>query len=143
MTYRGLSDRIHEVLGNDMDTDAKYLFYDPKDFDAWKGSTGAMEFPFRRDTFITTPSKASIMLGWEPKHLLNDDIVEQIDVYKQVGGLDESWGVNELKRDLEIIASKDCHFMFTYPFFDGEDVNEEPMPYPFESVSEFVEPIKS
>ena len=143
MTYRGLSDRIHEVLGNDMDVDAKYLFYEPKDFDTWKDSTGAMEFPFRRDTFITTPSKASLLLDWEPQHLLHDDIVEQIELYKQLGGLDKPWGVEELQRDLEIIASKDCHFMFTYPFFDGDDVNVEPMPYPFQSASEFAEPNKS
>ena len=31
ITYRGLSDRVHEVYGNDRDKDVKYLFYDPKD----------------------------------------------------------------------------------------------------------------
>ena len=143
ITYRGLSDRVHEVYGNDRDKDVKYLFYDPKDFDAWKGSTGAMEFPFRRDTFITTPNKAVVSLGWEPKHSLEDDIIEQVEIYKNLGGMDENWGMDELRRDLEIIASKDCHFMFTYPFFDGDDVNEEVMPYPFQSASEFVEASKN
>ena len=142
MTYRGLSDHIHEVIGNDLDKDAKYLFYDPNDFDTWKDSTGAMEFPFRRDTFITTPSKASLLLDWRPKHTLKNDIVEQIEIYKELGGLDKAWGMHELKRDIEIIASKDCHFMFTYPFFDGDDVNTESMPYPFQSASEFAEPNK-
>lgn len=59
ITYKGLSDAIHKALGNNVDTDAKYLFYEPKDFDNWDGS-GVQEFPFRRDTFVTTPNKVRL-----------------------------------------------------------------------------------
>jgi len=59
ITYKGLTESIHKALGNDLEKDVKYLFYEPKDFDHWDGS-GVMEFPFRRDTFVTTPNKVSI-----------------------------------------------------------------------------------
>ena len=59
ITYKGLSDAIHKTLGNDVDKDAKYLFYEPTEFEHWDGS-GVQEFPFRRDTFVTTPNKVSV-----------------------------------------------------------------------------------
>ena len=43
--------------------------------------------------------------------------------------------MQELRYDLEVIASKDFNFMFTYPFFDDKEINTETRPYEFESAS--------
>ena len=138
ISYKGLSDIIHTTLENDLEADAKYLFYEPDDFNHWDGS-GAMEFPFRRDTFIINTNKAVTTLGWSPKRSILADVKEQVSLYKEAGGLKSHWGLQELRYDLEVIASKDSTFMFTYPFFDSSDINTESMPYLFQSSSEFVE----
>jgi nucleoside-diphosphate-sugar epimerase len=100
ITYKGLSKIIHEKYGNSED-DIKFLSYEPKLFDHWDGS-GVMEFPFRRDTFITTPSKAKLALGWSPKHNIVDDIAEEIAEYEAQGGTKESWGLEQLRYDMEV-----------------------------------------
>jgi len=111
------------------------LFYEPKDFEHWDGS-GVQEFPFRRDTFITTPNKAITSLGWKPTKSITKDIEAEVALYEKLGGKAEEWSIKELKYDFEVIASKDSSFTFTYPFFDGPDVNTESRPYPFESTSQ-------
>ena len=65
------------------------------------------EFPFRRETFITTPSKATTLLGWTPKKSIIDDIKAEVAIYEKTGGLKESWSnEKELKYDEEIMAKK-------------------------------------
>lgn len=126
ISYKALSQLIHKKLGKDAST-AKYMYYEPNDFNNWDGS-GVMQFPFRRDTFITTPSKAKLLLGWKPKHNLEDDLDVDIREYADAGGFTDKWSMKEVKYDLEIIASKDSTFTFTYPFFDDESINDEPFP---------------
>jgi hypothetical protein len=38
VSYKGLSDMTHKALGNDVEKDAKYIYYEPKDFPDWDGS---------------------------------------------------------------------------------------------------------
>jgi hypothetical protein len=60
--------------------------------------------------------------------------IDAIKEYEELGGFKEKWGVEEVKYDLEVIASKDSSFSFTYPFFDDDtNINKEKRPYPFES----------
>lgn len=120
ISYKGLCTLIHDELKNGEDV-RKYLFYDPNEFDHWKGS-GAAQFPFRRDTFITTPSKAKQLLGWSPKHSIDKDIAEEVKEYVSGEYMKEEWGREVLKQDLEVIASKDHNMKFTYPFLDLEKV---------------------
>ena len=136
VSYMGLAELINEACGNAASTN-KYLFFDPKDFDGWSMSDPV--FPFRRDTFITSVDKAKVLLGWAPAHTLEDDVGWILQDYAETGGLEKPWTEKDLKCDLEILASKDHQFMFTYPFFDDESVNPESMPYSFESSSEFSE----
>jgi nucleoside-diphosphate-sugar epimerase len=132
ISYKGLAKIIHTALGNDA-SDMRFMYYEPKDFDKWDGS-GVQEFPFRRETFITSPSKAKMLLGWTPRHRIEDHIAADIKEYEELGGFKEKWGVEEVKYDLEVIASKDSSFSFTYPFFDDDtNINKEKRPYPFES----------
>jgi nucleoside-diphosphate-sugar epimerase len=137
ITYKGLCGLIHKHYSN-ADDEIKYLHYDPEDFTHWDG-TGPMEFPFRANSFITTPSKAKVLLGWSPQHRLEADIAAELEEYKNIGGTKEKWGMDQLRYDLEVIASKDTKFMFTYPFFDDETINPEQQPYGFMSGSEFAE----
>jgi hypothetical protein len=52
-----------ETVGGDADI----VTYDPKEFpDAMD------EFPFRAETFVTTPNKAKAALGWAPKHTVEE-----------------------------------------------------------------------
>ena len=85
ISYKGLSQTIHKKLGN-ADADMKYMYYEPKDFDHWDGS-GVMEFPFRRETFITSPGKARLLLGWKPKHTVEGDMEAEIKDYEVSVGL--------------------------------------------------------
>ena len=137
ITYKGLCGLIHKHYNN-AEEDIQYLHYDPQDFSHWDGD-GPMEFPFRSNSFITTPNKAKVLLGWSPKHKLESDITAELDEYNAIGGTKEKWGVNELRYDLEVIASQDSKFMFTYPFFDDEKINYEKQPYPFMSESDSAE----
>lgn len=138
ITYKGLCGLIYKHYNN-AENDIKYLHYDPEDFAHWDG-TGPMEFPFRANSFITTPSKAKVSLGWSPKYNLETDIESELEEYKTIGGTKQKWTMNELRYDLEVIASKDTKFMFTYPFFDDDSINYEKQPYPFMSSRENVEP---
>jgi len=137
VSYKGLSQMAFKAVGSE--ETPKHLYYEPKEFDHWDGK-GVQEFPFRRETFITTPSKAKLLLGWAPKHSLAEDLKKEVEEYQQMGGFKEQWTMEELKYDLEVIASKDCKFTFTYPFFDDEQINTETRPYSFESVNPQVEP---
>lgn len=94
---------IHKELGN-TDDDEKYLFYEPKDFDLWKGS-GVMQFPFRRDTFITSPSKAKLALGWTSKHTVQNDIAAEIAEYKASSDAKKEYGLDELRYDMEVTTN--------------------------------------
>ena len=138
ITYKGLCGLIHKHYNNAEEA-IRYFHYDPEDFTHWDG-TGPMEFPFRASSFITTPSKAKVLLGWSPKYQLESDIAAELEEYKSIGGTKEKWGLKELRYDLEIIASKDTKFMFTYPFFDDDDsINYEKQPYSFMSARESIE----
>ena len=134
--YKALGDLINAACGNDAEGN-KYMFFDPQNFDAWDKNDPA--FPFRRDTFVTTVDKAKVLLGWSPKHVLEDDIAWLVKDYTEMGGLKKQWTQKDLKCDLEILASKDHQFMFTYPFFDDGSVNPDTRPYSFETSSTFVE----
>lgn len=131
VTYKGLCQMVHAALGNAPE-DCKHLYYEPKLFDKWDG-TEIMEFPFRRETFVVAPTKAKLQLGWQPKHRLQEDLDAEVADYTARGATAEKWGLEQLKYDLEIIASKDQNFMFTYPMFDDAAINPESRPYHFES----------
>lgn len=114
VSYKGIAELFHDALGND-DKLRQYMYYDPLDFSHWKGG-----FPFRRDTFITTPSKAKQLLDWVPKYAF-DAVMAAAELadYKANGDADKEWTKKDLSNDLEVMASKDETFMFDYPFFDN------------------------
>jgi len=169
VTYRGLCEALHDANATPAEK-RKYLYYEPKDFDQWDGST-VQEFPFRRETFVVAPSKAKLLLGFRPTHSLVQDLAEELAEYKKGkgggggggGGANSSaaparppnlppplpprpppplslspslrlslspalplavaygadrWGLDELRYDLEIIASQDERFAFSYAFLD-------------------------
>jgi len=101
VSYKGLSQMAYKALGSD--STPKHLYYEPKDFDHWDGK-GVQEFPFRRETFITTPSKAKLMLSWAPKHSIADDMKAEIQEYEALGGFKENWTDEETKYDMEVLA---------------------------------------
>lgn len=104
ISYKGLSKAIHTELGNS-EEDQKFLSYDPENFPDWDGK-GVQEFPFRKETFITSNSKAKQLLNWKPKHIITNDLKAEIEEYKSLGGFDEKWSNEEIKYDLEVIDSK-------------------------------------
>jgi len=59
-------------------------------------------FPFRAETFVTTPSKAKLLLGWSPKHSLEKDIGAEIAAYEAKGGFTAKWTLEELRCDMEV-----------------------------------------
>jgi hypothetical protein len=130
LSYIGLCSIIHDACGNSAE-DMKYFFYDPKDFDTFTKNDPV--FPFRRETFITNIDKIKTKLKWKSSHTLAGDIADLVAQYKAAGGMEQEWDEKELICDLQIIASKDHSFMFTYPFFDDTQINPESMPYSFES----------
>mmetsp|Transcript_24701 Transcript_24701/g.41183 ORF Transcript_24701/g.41183 Transcript_24701/m.41183 type:complete len:374 (-) Transcript_24701:157-1278(-) len=103
VSYQGICTLIHDVLKTP-EEDRKYMYYDPKDFSHWKGS-GAQVFPFRRDTFITTPSKAKLALGWSPAHVFSDDVAAEVADYLGTADPAKEWATEELKYDLEVSAA--------------------------------------
>ena len=128
ITYQGLSDKINELVGNNKDEN-KYMYYEPKDYNFHKGSA----FPFRRDTFVVSVDKAKVQLDWKPVHDLIEDLKILCQNHIEGEGIKENWSKDQLNCDLEIIASKDINFTFTYPFFDDPKINLETMPYDFQS----------
>lgn len=124
ISYQGLCQLVHREVGS-QEQDRGYLYFDPKLY-------GSVQFPFRRETFVTSPGKAKRLLQWAPKHTLEGDMGVEVADYK--GGPDSGreWRMEDLRADLEILASKDSEFMFTYPFFDDKVINTEKQPYPFE-----------
>ena len=133
ITYQGLCGAVHDALKTASEG-RKYLYYEPKEFDHCDGA-GVMEFPFRRDTFIVSSNKAKVVLGWRPQHSLLPGIRAEVAAYLAGDGPAEQWTVEELRYDLELLASKDLNFMFTYPFLDNPAINFEERPYPFESAA--------
>jgi len=121
ISYKGLCSLVHKALGNEA-SDCSHLYYEPKAFDNWDG-TGVMEFPFRRETFIVSPSKAQQLLGWKATHTIEQDIKEEIAEWEANGGRAEEWSLAELKYDMEIVASMDDQFTFKYPQFAKDSVN--------------------
>ena len=81
-TYRGLCEALHDLNGSPADK-RKYLYYEPKDFDHWDGGSVVEEFPFRRETFVVSPSKAKQLLGFAPKHALAADLAAELADYKR------------------------------------------------------------
>jgi hypothetical protein len=57
-------------------------------------------FPFRRDTFIVSPSKAKNRLGWASTSSIEQDIEEEINTYLASGKQNAEWSSeSELKYD--------------------------------------------
>jgi len=104
VSYKGLAKLINAEVGN-TEEDARFIYYDPDQFSHWDGK-GVQEFPFRKETFITTPSKAKQLLGWAPKHSLLADLKEEVAEYRRAGGASEQWTGEETKYDAEILAAK-------------------------------------
>lgn len=96
VSYKGICQLIHKELGTSEDN-IKYMYYDPKAFTHWEGG-----FPFRRETFITTPSKAKLLLGWKPKHIFSNDVKDEVADYMSTSDASKKWGFEELKNDLEV-----------------------------------------
>jgi len=132
ISYRGLADLCHKSLGHDA-KEAQYLFYNPSDFNTWTDKSTISQIPFRPQSFIISPSKAKVHLNWSVKHDITLDILSEIETYKATKGTGNTWGLSELRCDMEIVASKDIEFMFTYPFFDEYTVDPYERPYFFES----------
>ena len=80
ITYSGLCNALHDIYATPNE-ERSFLYYEPKDFDKWDGNT-LQEFPFRRETFIVSPSKAKHVLGFAPKHSLLKDLVEEVEEYR-------------------------------------------------------------
>jgi hypothetical protein len=83
-------------------------------------------FPFRKETFITSPTKAKAVLGWTPKHKFDkgtyiymlplptigatcstyvhysSDIVDEVAAYVASPAANEAWGTEQLRADLEV-----------------------------------------
>lgn len=136
--YRSLAEQCHKAFGNS-DDDVKFLYYDPDEFSSWKSSDPLVRFPFRSQTFIASPSKAKRVLGWRPRRDVLSDLAEEARAYEATGGRRQKWGLDQLRYDLEVVASKDYTFMFTYPFFDEDAINPEKRPYAFEAGPQFAE----
>ncbi|KAJ1431846.1 hypothetical protein B484DRAFT_448158 [Ochromonadaceae sp. CCMP2298] len=135
VSYKGICDMVHDTLGTPAE-ERKFMYYDPKDFVHWKGS-GAQVFPFRRDTFTTTPSKAKLLLGWAPKHLFTEDVGAEVADYQGSKDAAVEWDAEFLKHDMEVLASKHFEFMYTYAFFDDERVKvDESRPDSFEPAAQ-------
>jgi len=83
----------------------KVLPYDPSKFSHWEATTEVSLFPFRKETFITTPNKAKTLLGWKPIHNVEDDLAAEVAVYQAKGGFDKAWGSDELRWDEELVQS--------------------------------------
>jgi len=71
-------------------------------FEHWKATTEVSVFPFRAETFVTTPSKAKLLLGWSPKHSLEKEIAAEIAAYEAKGGFAAKWTLEELRCDMEV-----------------------------------------
>jgi len=132
VTYKNLCTLVHETLNNDP-KDAQYLFYEPKEFDHWKSKDDVMAIPFRRESFVISVDKAKISLDWAPKHSLKKDLQIEAQDYLASSRSSDAWDIKQLKYDMEVIASKDHTFTFTYPFLDDKEINTESRPYPFEA----------
>jgi len=139
ISYKDLAILCHNAYHN-QETDKNFLYYDPEEFDTWKSKSPIMRFPFRSESFIVSCDKATQLLGWSPSYNIVNDINEVVNGYKERGGCREKWTLDQLRYDMEIVASKDHNFMFTYPFFDDDQINLESMPYSFEKSSFYAEP---
>ena len=112
LTYKSLSDMISRQLGKD---GGKHMYFEPKLFDM---ESGGSKFPYTRDATPFSASKATSILGWAPTHDIADDLAGEIEAaLERSAPQGADWGINELRSDMEILASKDSTFMFEYPFF--------------------------
>lgn len=74
ITYRGLCELVHQVVGNGAADCAPYVLCDP-------GDPVLEAFPFRSTSFITTPAKAKKLLAWTPQHRIEEDMVGEVQDY--------------------------------------------------------------
>lgn len=94
ISYNDLVKGIHKALGN-AESDAKMTYYEPKDYPDTK-----FDFPFRRDTFVTSPAKVQEKLGWKSVHNVANDLVSECAIYEKNGGMKSDWSTDkELKGD--------------------------------------------
>lgn len=84
VSYKGLISSIfsaaNEILGV-TDNDAKTLSYNPSKFEDWDGKLDVSEFPFRKETFITSVDKIKTLLDWAPKSNLIEDFKVSYSYY--------------------------------------------------------------
>jgi len=99
VSYKAICDMIHSALNSDKEKDVKYMYFDPTLY-------SNVAFPFRKETFITSPTKAKAVLGWIPKHKFDKDIVDEVAAYVASPAANEAWGTEQLRADLEILSSK-------------------------------------
>jgi hypothetical protein len=116
VTYKGLADMVHREVGSSQ-SEQMYMYFDPKLY-------GTVQFPFRRETFITSPGKAKRLLQWAPKHRIEQDVKLEVMNYKLSKDCARDWKLDDVRADLEILASKDLNFKFAYPFFTDPGLNE-------------------
>eukprot|EP00595_Chromulina_sp_UTEXLB2642_P003157 CAMPEP_0196765942 /NCGR_PEP_ID=MMETSP1095-20130614/15663_1 /TAXON_ID=96789 ORGANISM="Chromulina nebulosa, Strain UTEXLB2642" /NCGR_SAMPLE_ID=MMETSP1095 /ASSEMBLY_ACC=CAM_ASM_000446 /LENGTH=353 /DNA_ID=CAMNT_0042125369 /DNA_START=32 /DNA_END=1089 /DNA_ORIENTATION=- len=114
ISYKGLISIIDSALGHE--TASKILSYDPKNFPEWDGKEDVAEFPFRKETFITSVNKAKDVLNWSPTRSLAKDVKGEVDEYLSSSKAKDTWSIKQLRYDFEIIASKDpSALLTTYP----------------------------
>lgn len=99
VSYKGICEMVHAAMNSDKEKDVKYMYFDPTQY-------SNVAFPFRKETFITSPGKAKLALNWAPTHKFDQDIVEEVKAYVAGDLANEKWGTEQLKADLEILASK-------------------------------------
>jgi nucleoside-diphosphate-sugar epimerase len=66
VTYRGLCEMLYNSLSIEK-SHQRICSYDPELFPE-------VQFPFRKETFITSPNKAMRLLGWKPNRRIDSDI---------------------------------------------------------------------
>ena len=102
ISYKGLCSAIQSNLKFDAN-ELKYLNYDPDLFLNWDGKNDVSEFPFRKETFITSVDKIKQLLNWVPMHNILTDLQVEVDEYLSSNRAKEVWDHKQLQYDQEII----------------------------------------
>lgn len=77
ITYKGLCQLVHQAAGNSPQDGPTYSLYDPS-----SSTSSSGRFPFRSETFITSPAKAQMLLrGWQAAHCIQDDLQAEVQDY--------------------------------------------------------------
>lgn len=73
ITFNGLVKAIGAAAGKE----PKIVHYDPEKVGLKKGEG----FPFRTGHFFADPTKAKLLLGWQPKHNFLGDVKQRLEEY--------------------------------------------------------------